>query len=198
MRFGIFGGTFDPPHLGHAMACLWALETGEVDRVLMIPTARHAFGKQPAAGFDHRLAMCRLAARHLGEHVEISDIEGRREGVSYMVDTLRALAADRPGATFRLLVGTDIVGDVPKWRESAEILRLAPLLVLPRLLPGDRPRSAPRRAPRSQQHGGAGRPPGTWQHRGTDRPFRAGLHHGEPSIRAGLTEPFQSHQEFAP
>jgi nicotinate-nucleotide adenylyltransferase len=143
MRFGIFGGTFDPPHLGHAMACLWALETGEVDRVLMIPTARHAFGKQPAAGFDHRLAMCRLAARHLGEHVEISDIEGRREGVSYMVDTLRALAADRPGATFRLLVGTDIVGDVPKWRESAEILRLAPLLVLPRLLPGDRPEARP-------------------------------------------------------
>ncbi len=131
---GIFGGTFDPPHRSHAAACLWALQTGAIDRVLMIPTARHAFGKEPGASFAQRLEMCRLAVEPFAPGlVEVSDIEGRREGVSYMIDTVRALEAERPGDAFRLLVGSDILDDLPKWRESEKLLRLAPVLEIPRI-----------------------------------------------------------------
>ncbi|MBI1292961.1 adenylyltransferase/cytidyltransferase family protein [bacterium] len=132
MRIGVFGGSFDPPHLGHTLACLWALETGEIDRVLLVPVARHAFGKSPGADFGQRMAMCRLAVAHLAPFVEISDIEGRREGTSFMIDTLRLLVAERPSDTFRLICGSDVVAELPKWRESAEVLRIAPVLELPR------------------------------------------------------------------
>lgn len=136
-RLGIFGGTFDPPHLGHVLACLWALESGEVDRVVLVPVGRHAFGKQPVASFEHRLAMCRSAVARLAASVEVSDIEGRREGVSFMVDTLRALKAER-GCPMRLLTGTDVAAEVQKWREPEAVLELAPLLEIPRPRPGER------------------------------------------------------------
>ena len=133
-RLGVFGGTFDPPHRSHVFAVLWALQSGEVDRVLIVPTAEHAFGKHPAASFVHRAAMCRLAVQELADGlVEVSEIEGRREGTSYMVDTLRALHAEHAGSTLRLIVGSDILGEMDQWREPLEVQRLAPLLVVPRL-----------------------------------------------------------------
>jgi nicotinate-nucleotide adenylyltransferase len=137
VRTGIFGGTFDPPHLAHTMAVVWALESGEVDRVLVIPTARHAFGKEPLAGFDDRMAMCRLAMASLAPGlVEVNPVESERDAVSYMVDTVRLLAGRHPVDTFRLVIGSDIVADLPKWRESAALVRLAPPLVVPRIVPG--------------------------------------------------------------
>jgi len=138
MNLGIFGGTFDPPHVAHAMAVLWALQSGAVDRVLVIPAARHAFGKEPGASFAQRMEMCRIAfADFAPGFVEISDIEDRREGPSYMVDTLRAVQRERAGDALRLIVGTDIVDDLPKWREGGEVQRLAPPLVVPRIVTMD-------------------------------------------------------------
>lgn len=143
MRYGVFGGSFDPPTLGHSLACLWALETGEIDRILLIPVARHAFGKEPLATFAQRLEMCRLATARLGDAVEVSDIESHREGTSYMVDTLRILSEKKPDDQFRLMIGSDVAAEVHKWKESAEVLRLAPLLELPRLLPGENLKDRP-------------------------------------------------------
>ena len=137
MRLAIFGGSFDPPTLGHTMACLWALESGEVDRVLLIPVAHHAFGKEPGADFPHRLAMCRLATGRLGGGVQVLDIEARRPGISYTIDTLDALAAEFPGARFRLLTGSDVAAQIGKWRRGDEVLRRAPLLEIPRPLAGE-------------------------------------------------------------
>lgn len=136
-RLGIFGGSFDPPHMAHTMAVLWALESGEVDRVIVVPVAQHAFGKRPAAPFHHRLEMCRLAMVLFADRVEVNAIESQREGPSYMVDTLRELARQHPAATFRLLAGSDVAGEIPQWREGTEVLRLAPLLEIPRPRPGD-------------------------------------------------------------
>lgn len=144
MRLGIFGGTFDPPHLAHAMACLWALETGQVDRVLIIPVWQHAFGKQPRADFEHRLEMCRLTVASLSHYVEVSDIEKRRGGTSYMADTLEHLAEERPGDTFRLLIGSDVAKDLDAWKAPARVRELAPLLEIPRPIAGeDRPFALP-------------------------------------------------------
>lgn len=132
-RIAFFGGAFDPPHMSHVLAALWALETGEVDRVFVIPSGQHPFGKQPGAGFGDRMELCRLAFHRLGDAVEVLDIEGRREGITYTIDTLRDLAQQRPGATWRLLVGSDNIEASRKWRAWDEIVRIAPPLVVPRM-----------------------------------------------------------------
>lgn len=135
MRIGLFGGTFDPPHCAHTMAMLWALQSGELDRLFVIPTARHAFGKEPAASFEHRLEMCRLAIRDFAAGlVQVTPIEAERDGTSFMIDTVRQLEGLFPGTQWRLVVGTDVAGELPKWRESGELLRVAPPLVVPRLI----------------------------------------------------------------
>jgi nicotinate-nucleotide adenylyltransferase len=147
IRLGIFGGSFDPPHLGHVLGCLWALCSGEIDRVVMIPVGRHAFGKESGAGFEDRLEMCRLATQHLGGFVEVSDLEGRRDGTSYTIETLEALRKERPQAQLRLIVGSDVASEVNLWRSADQVLEIAPLLELPR--PGkndlfsDRPEALP-------------------------------------------------------
>lgn len=132
MRYGFFGGSFDPPHLGHTLACLWALETEEIDRVLLVPVARHPFGKKFGATFEQRLEMCRLAVARLGGAVDVCPIEGERGGINYTIDTLKALKKRHPDDAFRLIAGSDVVRDLPKWREGGEVLRLAPPLELPR------------------------------------------------------------------
>ncbi|MDK2971259.1 MAG: nicotinate-nucleotide adenylyltransferase [Candidatus Sumerlaeota bacterium] len=134
-RIGIFGGSFDPPHRAHAAAILWALQSGEIDRVLMIPAARHAFGKQHTASFEQRASMCHLAVAEFAPGlVEVSRIEGERTGVSYSIDTVEELARLHPEASFRLLVGTDILDDLGAWHRGGELLRLAPPLVIPRIV----------------------------------------------------------------
>lgn len=134
-RLALYGGTFDPPHVAHAMAVHWLLMQDGVDGVLVVPAAQHAFGKAPVASFDDRLAMARLMVAHLDPaRVEVLDIEGRREGTSYTIDTVREILATRPDIELRLAIGSDNVTDLPKWRESAELRRLAPPVVVPRIV----------------------------------------------------------------
>jgi len=142
----LYGGTFDPPHVAHAMAVHWLLMQDGIDGVLVVPAAQHAFGKSPVASFDDRLAMARLMVAHLDPaRVEVLDIEGRREGTSYTIDTVREILAARPGVELRLAIGSDNLTDLPKWRESEELLRLAPPVVVPRIVsPADvRPGALP-------------------------------------------------------
>jgi nicotinate-nucleotide adenylyltransferase len=140
-RIALFGGSFDPPHVGHVLLASWALSVGGVDSLLVVPTFAHAFGKL-SAPFEHRIEMARRAFSVLDPaRVEVSDIEKRladrasidRPGdpprPSYTVETLEALALERPSASFRLLVGADVLADLPRWRDVARIEALAPLLV---------------------------------------------------------------------
>jgi len=131
VSIGVFGGSFDPPHICHVMVCQYALSIGELDRVLVVPCAEHPFGKQMAP-FEDRLEMCRLAMANLGGNVEICDIESRNEGVSYTIDTLRTLQEERPGDSFRLIIGSDILEETEEWKDFDEIKKIAPLLVVPR------------------------------------------------------------------
>ncbi len=139
IRYGIFGGSFDPPHLGHAMVCLSALESGQVDRVMMIPVGGHAFGKKTVATFDQRMEMCKIATQIFGDRLLVSDIEGNRTGTSYMVDTLEILSKENSTAKFRLIVGSDVAAEVKLWKNADRVLELAPLLEVPRLLKGEKP-----------------------------------------------------------
>jgi nicotinate-nucleotide adenylyltransferase len=128
-RIGLFGGTFDPPHVGHLALAEAARDRLRLDEVRFIPAGepphKRRGGLVPAS---RRLAMTRLAVR--GAHAfTVSTIETRRDGPSFTVDTLRRVRAESPGARLFLLLGTDSLGELVSWREPAEIARLATLVV---------------------------------------------------------------------
>jgi len=122
MRVGIYGGTFSPVHNGHVAAAKAFMEQMWLDILYIIPTGvtPHKTMKGDATATD-RLEMCRLAFAGM-EGVIVSDLEMRREGKSYTVDTLRELY-DPDGRLF-LLMGTDMLLTLDRWREPEEIFRL--------------------------------------------------------------------------
>ena len=126
----LFGGSFNPPHIGHVLSVAYALSAGLVERVVTVPVFAHALGKRLAA-FDHRVEMARLAFEWL-PGVEVSRIEERLGTPSRTLDTIVALEAEHPSWDLRLLVGSDILGELHQWHAFAEIERRAPPLVLPR------------------------------------------------------------------
>lgn len=130
-RVALLGGSFNPPHLAHALVALSVLATEDVDAVWVMPCADHPFGKA-LASFEHRLEMCSRAFRHLGGAVHVVDIEARLPAPSFTVQTLRALAAERPDLRFGLIVGTDILDELDRWREPEVLETLCELIVVPR------------------------------------------------------------------
>ena len=127
---GVFGGSFDPPHCGHVLLAAYAISAAPIDRLLVVPTFEHPFGK-PLAPFEHRVAM---TARAFGvlRGAEVSRIEEELGGASYTVRTLEALRGLAPRAELRLLVGADVLGDLEKWRDFERVRALAPLFVVGR------------------------------------------------------------------
>ena len=123
IRIGIYGGTFSPPHNGHVAAAKAFMEQMWLDFLYVIPA-----GTPPHKEMDvqvdaaHRLEMCRLAFSGI-EGVYVSDLEMRREGRSYTVDTLRELAGD--DRRLFLLLGTDMMLTLDQWRAPDEIFKLS-------------------------------------------------------------------------
>ncbi len=135
-RIGVLGGSFDPPHLGHLALAEWARVELGLSRVLFVPAGQpphKARGSLTSA--RHRLAMTRKAVRG-NAAFEVSDVEVRRGGPSYTVDTLRALAADLGRAKLVLLMGADMFATFSRWREPAAILAHSQVAVA--LRPGAR------------------------------------------------------------
>jgi nicotinate-nucleotide adenylyltransferase len=134
MRIGIFGGTFDPPHVGHLLAASDAYEALGLDRVLFVPAAAQPLKSAIAASPADRLAM---VERLVGDdpRFAVDPIEIERGGLSFTVDTLRALR-DRwksDGAlALVLLLGADAAATLPQWREPAEVAALAEVVVMRR------------------------------------------------------------------
>ena len=125
MRLGLFGGSFDPVHYGHLLLAECCRETLSLDEVWLIPAAvpPHKQSRELAPG-KHRYEMLELA---LGGHDQLkaSRLELDRGGVSYTVDTLRAIQALLPDATLFLLMGADSLRDLPTWREPGQICELS-------------------------------------------------------------------------
>lgn len=132
MRLGIFGGTFDPPHVGHLIVAQDAWAALDLDRVLFVPAASppHKVGRVRTPA-ELRLEMVRAATAG-DERFEVDELELRREGPSYTVDTLRELRERDPGAALFFLLGADQFRGFAEWREPEEIARLARLVVLSR------------------------------------------------------------------
>ena len=124
---GIFGGTFDPIHLGHLNLAINLLEKCRLAKILFIPAfiSPLRMGENPVAP-QKRLEMVRLAVEGI-PHFEVSDIEIRRGGPSYTVDTLRLLKKEFPDIA--LLLGEDSLETFPRWKESDTIVREVPIRV---------------------------------------------------------------------
>jgi nicotinate-nucleotide adenylyltransferase len=135
-RVGLFGGTFDPPHLGHLALAEWAREQLALDRIVFMPagTPPHKLGRVRSTT-ERRLAMTRLAVRG-NPAFTVSTLEARRAGPSFTVDTLRALRARHRGARLYLLMGADSLAEFATWHEPDAILELATIAV------AERPRAA--------------------------------------------------------
>ena len=131
-RIGVFGGTFDPIHNAHLDIARTAREQARLDRVVFVVSARppHKSGDTFASAED-RYAMLEAAVAG-DDGFEPSRIELDREGPSYTVDTLRALARLHAGAALFLIIGLDSLLDLPKWKDPQGILALARLLAVPR------------------------------------------------------------------
>lgn len=132
-RIGIFGGSFNPPHVGHIRAAVRCAEQLGLSQVLLIP-ARQTPGKElpedePTP--EQRLAMTRLAAEE-SPLLAVSDLEISRPGKSYTWQTIRQLRERYPREELVLLVGTDMLCSLPEWRDADQILREASVAALPR------------------------------------------------------------------
>lgn len=132
-RLGIFGGTFDPPHIGHMVTAVNVRHELGLDRVLMVVNnvPWQKVGSRPISPVQDRLAMVEAAVAHV-EGLEASRIEVDAGGVSYTADTLAALAAEAPGRQLFLILGADAATGLPTWDRADEVRKLATIVAVER------------------------------------------------------------------
>lgn len=134
MKIGIYGGTFNPPHLGHVSAAMEALEQLGLDKLIVVPDTLPPHKELPEKSPEgrHRLKMTKLAFSGCGKKVEVSDIEMQREGKSYTVHTIAQLKAKYPVDDFVLFMGTDMFLSLETWFQFETIMREVTLGVFTR------------------------------------------------------------------
>lgn len=132
-KIGILGGTFDPIHSAHLACANIALNELGLDEVVLVPASISPFKQdRELAAFEHRYKMCEMAVDSL-PGLEISDIENRRPGVSYTVDTIsELLSGDYEGDELYFIIGSDAFLGLPKWKDSDRIAELVNFAVLMR------------------------------------------------------------------
>ena len=124
-------GSFNPPHLGHLALARLPLEEGKVEQVWVIPCWQHPFEKK-LAGFEERLAMCRLAFQELGGKISVLTIEKELGGTSFTARTLKCLMKKNPDTDFSMIVGEDIAQEAPTWHGYEEWKETVGWIVHPR------------------------------------------------------------------
>lgn len=141
MRLGLYGGSFDPVHVGHLLVAAAALEEFELDRLVFVLASQSPFkpDRQASTPAD-RLRWLRLALAGKTRCV-VDDVEIRRGGISFTIDTVRHFRVQHPGSSVYYLIGEDHLEQLPKWREAGELARLVEFILVPR--PGASPAPAP-------------------------------------------------------
>lgn len=129
---GIFGGTFDPIHYGHLRTALEVADAFELSEIRFVPCRIPPHRGQPRASADERLAMLELALEGSDPRLHIDDRELRREGPSYMVDTLSSMRAESSECPLCLIVGLDAFQGIPAWHRWRQIFKLAHVVVMQR------------------------------------------------------------------
>jgi nicotinate-nucleotide adenylyltransferase len=136
-KIAIYGGTFDPIHLGHLHVITEILKRDIADRILLVPAGQPRLRDQtPVASGQERRAMSQLALKDLApeiaERVEVNPIEILREGPSYTIDTVEAVAQTYPGAQIVLIIGTDAYEKIDQWHRAEELKQMVEFLVIDR------------------------------------------------------------------
>jgi nicotinate-nucleotide adenylyltransferase len=131
LRLGLFGGTFDPIHLGHLILAEQCREACDLEQVWFVLAGTPPHKRGDRTPVSHRQEMVRIAiAGHPG--FEVSDLETRRPGPHFSVETLREVHRERPGDELFFLIGADSLVDLPTWRDPEGIARLAVIVVVNR------------------------------------------------------------------
>lgn len=131
-RIGIFGGSFDPVHLGHLLVAHAAREEMNLDHLIFMPANISPFKAQNTPAPESlRMRMLRLALAGM-EWCGVSEMELNRGGVSYTIDTVRSVSGQFPGCRLFLLIGEDNLGGLSGWKEFEELRKLVEFLVIPR------------------------------------------------------------------
>lgn len=132
MRVGLFGGAFDPVHLGHLLLAERCREDAGLDEVWFVPTYQPPHDKgRPLTRFDHRCDMLGFAISGQPKF-RVEPVERELPPPSYTLRTLEALGERHPEHDFHLLVGADTLADLPNWHRPADVLRRAGLVAVPR------------------------------------------------------------------
>ncbi|MES2522330.1 MAG: nicotinate (nicotinamide) nucleotide adenylyltransferase [Gemmatimonadota bacterium] len=131
MRLGIFGGSFDPPHVGHLLVAQDAIEALALDLLIIVPTGTQPLKREHRTAAAHRLAMVRQCFEGVPK-AEVDSIEVDRGGLSFMVDTVEHLQRQYPLAELLLLIGEDVVPTLPRWRDPERLLEMVSLVILDR------------------------------------------------------------------
>jgi nicotinate-nucleotide adenylyltransferase len=131
LRIGVFGGCFDPIHLGHLLVAEDVFRQLKLDRLLFIPSFQPPHRPAPVAPYPHRAAMVELAIKYHPQFV-LSRIEENDPGPSYTINTLRSLKRLFPGDLIYLIVGYDQYRTIKTWHQSSELTKLARLVVISR------------------------------------------------------------------
>ena len=141
-RLGIFGGTFDPPHVGHLVTAVNVRHELRLDRLLLMVAGRpwQKLGTREITPAADRLAMVEAAVGSV-EGLEASRLEIDRPGLSYTADTLEALRADDAGCELFVVLGSDAAAGLPTWERAGEVRSLATIVVVER--PGTREAEPP-------------------------------------------------------
>lgn len=129
MRIGLFGGSFDPPHNGHLLVAQDAIEALALDHLLVIPAAQQPLKDQRQTPAEHRLAMVQACFDGVPQ-VQVDPVEITRGGLSFMVDTVEDVQRRWPAAHLHLLIGSDVVPTLPRWKEPERLLGMVRLVVL--------------------------------------------------------------------
>jgi nicotinate-nucleotide adenylyltransferase len=114
MRIAVYGGSFNPPHIGHLMVTAWLSWSGRCDEVWWIPVVGHPFAKD-LAPFEVRRMLCEIATSEL-PRVRVCAVERELPVPSYTVDTLDHLSARYPHRQFQLVIGADVLGQTDRWK----------------------------------------------------------------------------------
>jgi nicotinate-nucleotide adenylyltransferase len=140
-RIALFGGSFNPPHVAHQLACIWVLETVDCDELWLLPTWQHPFAaghpghahpeKSALVPFVDRLEMCRRATARL-PGATVSAVEEELGGESRTLRTVQHLFAQRPADRFSLVVGADVFAERQLWHGWDELERLCDVVVIGR------------------------------------------------------------------
>ena len=131
MRIALYGGSFNPPHVGHLLVTAYVLATADVDEIWLMPAYRHPFGKE-LAPFVDRVAMCTRLSAIFSHGVSVTSVEAEVPGAGRTVDTLEYLVGRYPQHSFRLVIGSDILDDTPKWKQWDRVQALAPPILVAR------------------------------------------------------------------